>query len=98
MIAIPYIPYMSELKSVLLPEPVYCEAVQCACHGCENTMIRTEHPMAFYDDSSYCSDECLEEASTASLDSASEVDDFDNYEEDEMNDIIDYVLDNDYDW
>ncbi len=90
------LPYLAELKSVLLPEPVYCESVQCA--GCQNKIIRTENPMEFYDDSTYCSDECiegLEEVTTASLDSAYE---FEEDDEDELNDYIDMVLDNDYDW
>jgi hypothetical protein len=88
-------PYLAELKSVLFPEPVYCESVQCA--GCQNMIIRTENPMDFYDDATYCSEECLEEATTASIESTYEFEE--ELDEDELNDYIDSVLDKEeYGW
>ncbi len=111
IVAIPF--YLPELKSVLIPAPVYCESSTCA--GCGTGMVRSEFPMTFYDD--YCSDACSDAHSerTQSVESCEEIlsmgavelreiEDLTDEEleqeldEDAMNAYIDYVLNNDYDW
>ncbi len=70
IVAIPF--YLPELKSVLIPAPVYCEGSTCA--GCGTGMVRSEFPMAFYDDA-YCSDACSDACSerTQSIASCEEI-------------------------
>lgn len=92
---IPMIPpaYLPELKSMMIPMPVYCESSTCS--GCGNAMIHSEYPMGL--DEPYCSDACSE--ATQSV--AEEIEDVEydpEIDDDELDAYIDSVLDNDYDW
>jgi hypothetical protein len=95
--------YLTELKSVLLPTPAYCE--NSSCEHCGTTMILTEHPMEFYEPSSCdaCSEATLS-IHTHEIDSECTDDDtdeknvLDELEEEAFDDYINSVLDNDYGW
>lgn len=91
--------FLTELKSILIPVPVYCEGTHCACSSCKNPILLTDYPMDYYEVPKYCSEECLEEYIEAELESSySHISSEEEEYESAYSDYIDSVLDCDYDW
>ncbi len=84
-----FLSYMQELKQTLLPMPATCAGFHC--NHCHAPVLQTDSPMDFYDEEHFCDEPYNEPYDEPDVPE-------EPVNEDELNDYIDYMLDNDYDW